>query len=136
MSPDFLRITPVLRIFDERKAREFYLDFLGFNLEWEHRFQEDSPLYMHISLGDIALHLSEHHGDACPGSRIFIHMHGVEEYHQKLTAQNYKYFRPEIEQAFYGAMSMEVTDPFGNRLSFNEFPRSKPDGESTIPPQP
>lgn len=24
---------PILRMFDERKAREFYLDFLGFSVE-------------------------------------------------------------------------------------------------------
>lgn len=123
MPPSFLKITPILRIFDERKAREFYLDFLGFNLEWEARFQEDFPIYMHVSRGDIALHLSEYHGDACPGARVFIHMYGVEEYHQELAAKHYKYFRPGIE-AFYGAKCMEVTDPFGNRLSFNEYPRT------------
>ena len=26
-------ITPVLRIFDEAKAREFYVDFLGFSVQ-------------------------------------------------------------------------------------------------------
>jgi hypothetical protein len=31
-------ITPVLRCFDEAKTREFYLDFLGFKVDWEHRF--------------------------------------------------------------------------------------------------
>ncbi len=30
---------PILRIFDEAKAEEFYLDFLGFKLDWEHRFE-------------------------------------------------------------------------------------------------
>ena len=30
--------TPILRIFDIAKAREFYLDFLGFAVDWEHRF--------------------------------------------------------------------------------------------------
>jgi hypothetical protein len=29
---------PILRIFSEEKAKEFYLDFLGFRIEWEHRF--------------------------------------------------------------------------------------------------
>lgn len=125
MALEFLRVTPVLRIFDEYKAREFYVDFLGFTIEWEHRFEEGLPLYMYISRGDIALHLSEHHGDACPGAKVFIHMRGIEEYHRELASKNYKYFRPGIEQAFYGAQCMEVTDPFGNRLSFNEYPPGK-----------
>src|SRR3954468_24119707 len=29
---------PILRIFDVEKAREFYLDFLGFSMDWDHRF--------------------------------------------------------------------------------------------------
>ena len=37
--------TPILRIFDEAKAREFYLDFLGFRLDWQHRFDDHAPLY-------------------------------------------------------------------------------------------
>ena len=40
---------PILRMFDETKAREFYLDFLGFSVEFEHRFEADLPLYLGIS---------------------------------------------------------------------------------------
>jgi hypothetical protein len=46
---NFGKTTPILRIFDERKAKEFYLDFLGFTLDWEHRFESDLPLYMQVS---------------------------------------------------------------------------------------
>jgi len=35
----FGKTTPILRILDEAKAREFYVDFLGFNVDWEHRFE-------------------------------------------------------------------------------------------------
>ena len=31
---------PIIRIFDETKAKEFYLKFLGMTLDWEHRFGE------------------------------------------------------------------------------------------------
>jgi hypothetical protein len=27
---------PILRIFEEEKAKEFYLGFLGFQIDWEH----------------------------------------------------------------------------------------------------
>jgi hypothetical protein len=29
------KTTPILRIFDEAKAKEFYVDFLGFTIEGE-----------------------------------------------------------------------------------------------------
>lgn len=30
------KTTPILRIFDETKAREFYAGFVGFSIDWEH----------------------------------------------------------------------------------------------------
>ena len=71
MSETFKAI-PILRIFDEAKAREFYLGFLGFTVDWEHRFEDGLPLYMQISRGDLVLHLSEHHGDCCPGACVYV----------------------------------------------------------------
>ena len=38
-------VTPILRIFDEAMAREFYVDFLGFKVDWEHRFDNKAVPY-------------------------------------------------------------------------------------------
>jgi uncharacterized glyoxalase superfamily protein PhnB len=75
---------------------------------------------MQVSRGALCLHLSEHHGDACPGSTVFVRMRGVEALHRELTAKTYRYLRPGVERAPWGARVMEVTDPFGNRVRFNE----------------
>ena len=114
------KTTPILRIFDEAKAREFYVDFLGFNVDWEHRFEPGLPLYMQISRGDLKLHLSEHYGDCCPGSTVFVNMQGIDELHRELTARKYRYLRPGVETVPWNARCMEVTDPFGNRIRFQE----------------
>lgn len=37
---------PIFRIFDVEKAREFYVAFLGFHVDWEARFDETAPLYL------------------------------------------------------------------------------------------
>ena len=42
----FGAVTPVLRMFDVAKVREFYVDFLGFTVDFEHRYGADFPLYM------------------------------------------------------------------------------------------
>jgi catechol 2,3-dioxygenase-like lactoylglutathione lyase family enzyme len=115
-----LQTIPILRIFSVEKAREFYVGFLGFTVDWEHRFDPAAPLYMQVSRGGLSLHLSEHHGDACPGSTVFVRMTGLESYHREITAKGYGYMRPGIERAPWNANVMEVTDPFGNRLRFNE----------------
>ena len=116
-------VKPILRIFDYKKAIEFYVDWLGFTVDWEHTFGENMPVYMQVSLGTISLHLSEHHGDGTPGTRVFIEgFSGLKEYHKKLSSKNYKYNKPGVETAFWdeNVITMDVTDPFNNMLLFTE----------------
>ena len=127
-SPDsiaFQEAIPILRIFSVDKAKEFYVDFLGFTIDWEHRFGDNFPLYAQVSRAGLKLHLSEHHGDASPGSTVLIWMTGIAEYHGELIGKGYRYYKPGLEDAEYGAKVMQVGDPFGNRLRFNE--RNEPD---------
>src|SRR6516165_3558150 len=120
MDVSFQKTIPLLRIFDVAKAKEFYVGFLGFAVDWEHRFDQDSPAYLQVSRDGLVLHLSEHHGDCCPGSTVFVWMTGIEEFHREITAKGYKYLRPGIETTFYDASCVEVIDPFDNRIRFNE----------------
>jgi len=109
---------PILRIFDETKAREFYVDFLGFTVDWEHRFEPGLPLYMQVSKDHCVIHLSEHHGDACPGGAMRIETNELDRFHDELTSRKYKYARPGIEAKPWGTREVSVMDPFGNRLTF------------------
>ena len=108
---------PILRIFDEAKAREFYVDFLGFQIDWEHRFEDGLPLYLQVSRDGCVIHLSEHHGDCSPGSALRIETDALEALQGELLARQYKYARPGIQEQPWGR-DMAITDPFGNRLIF------------------
>ena len=119
----FGRTTPILRIFDEQKAREFYVGFLGFTVDWEHRFAPDAPLYMQVSRGECVLHLSEHYGDCSPGAAMRIDTVDLDGYHAELATKEYKYARPGIELMPWGTRDMSVKDPFGNRLTFTSGSR-------------
>ena len=114
------RVVPILRIFSVEKAREFYTEFLGFTLDWEHRFDDDAPLYMQVSRGGMSLHLSEHHDDGTPGSAVFVDMVGLDAFHREISGRGYRYLRPGIEDAPWNARVMQVIDPFGNRIRFSE----------------
>ena len=116
-----LKNIPILRIFDVSKAKEFYIDWLGFKIEFEHQFEENTPFYIGISRDDIQLHLSEHHGDATPGSKVFIVCNEIKKFHEELQSRPYKYYRPGICETFYDTLEVSVQDPFGNTLSFNEY---------------
>lgn len=111
-------VTPILRIFDEAKAREFYVDFLGFRVDWEHRFEPALPLYLQVSRGACVLHLSEHHGDCCPGAALRIQVADIDAYQRELIAKQYGYARPGVDDTPWGSRDMSVKDPFGNRLTF------------------
>ncbi len=115
----FDRVSPIIRIFDEDKAREFYVGFLGFTIDWEHRFGENFPLYMQVSRAGLSLHLSGHHGDATPGSNVFVTMKGVHAFQKELAAKQYTFMKPGVESEPWGDV-MQVTDPFSNRIRFCE----------------
>jgi catechol 2,3-dioxygenase-like lactoylglutathione lyase family enzyme len=112
------RITPILRMFDEAKAKEFYIGFLGFSVGFEHRFEPGMPLYMGISRDDCFIHLSEHHGDGSPGSHIRIECGDVDALQRELIAKQYKYGRPGVEDTPWNTRELNAHDPFGNRLTF------------------
>jgi catechol 2,3-dioxygenase-like lactoylglutathione lyase family enzyme len=114
----FHPVIPILRSFDEAKAREFYVDWLGFQVDFEHRFEPGMPLYMGISRGDCRIHLSEHHGDGTPGSVIRIRVDELEAYHAELQSRPYKNYRPGLQDQEWGTREMVVQDGSGNKLVF------------------
>lgn len=115
--------TPVLRSFDEARAKAFYLDLLGFELGFEHRFEPGTPLYMGILKGDCELHISEHYGDSTPGSAVRIPVDDVTAYMEVLRGKNFGNARPgEPEEMPWGGREITITDPAGNRLTFYTNP--------------
>ena len=115
-----IRTVPILRSFDEGKAREFYVEFLGFSVDWEHRFEPELPLYMQVSRDGLVLHISEHHGDATPGSHIRVEIKGLREFHAELIAKRYKNNRPGLERPEWGGLEVTVVDPCRNLITFTE----------------
>jgi len=112
------QVIPIFRLFDEQKAREFYVDYLGFQVSFEHQLEENSPLYLGLSLGGMEiLHLSEHHGDATPGSTVRLEIDDIVSFNQQLAAKtDYKYARPSIVHQPWGQREVSLKDPFGNTL--------------------
>lgn len=110
---------PILRSFDEARARAFYLDFLGFGMVFEHRFEPGTPLYMGISLGDCVLHLSEHYGDGAPGAALRIPVDDVTAFAAALRAKSASFARPgQPTPTPWGTLEITLTDPSANRLTF------------------
>ncbi|WP_259068137.1 glyoxalase superfamily protein [Mucilaginibacter sp. X4EP1] len=117
-------IKPILRIFDYDKTIEFYVDWLGFKVDWINEFEKGvAPKFMQVTLKDVVLYLSEHHGDGSPGVHITVNdFEGLRAYHQLLIDKKYKYNGPGLEIPFWNenAITMTVIDPVGNQITFTE----------------
>lgn len=116
------KVIPVFRVFDYAKTIEFYIDWLGCTIEWEHS-PEDTPFYMRMSLSGAAFDLSEHHGECSPGARFTIEgFQGLATYHRQLIDKKYRFNRPGLQHVEWDPTTLEMTviDPFYNRIIFNE----------------
>ena len=111
---------PVLRMFDEIRAKAFYLDYLGFTVDWERRFTPTAPVYMQIHLGAAIIHLNGHAREDAPISHVNIPVFGLEKYRQYLIDKGAEYPKPcLVDPRFRGRNTdMNIYDPFGNELVF------------------
>ena len=85
---------------------------------FEHKYDPSSPLYIGVIRDDCRLHISEHHGDSCPGSALRIEVEDVDYWCRELNVKGYKNARPTIAEQPWGYREMVISDPAGNRLIF------------------
>lgn len=114
------RAVPVLRVQDGADARQFYVDYLGFEVEWEHRFEAGMPLYLRVRRGEAVLDLSEYHGDGTPGTVVWVPVASADAFHAELSGRPHARLRPGVDRDAPGGPTIEVIDPFGNVLRFCE----------------
>lgn len=121
-----VRAIPILRMFDEALTREFYVEFLEFEVAFEHRFEAGAPLYMGLRKGTCDLHVSGHFGDGTPGAAVRIETVGLDDYAALLAGKAYKYARPGApEDQPWGCRELRLGDPSGNKLIFYmDLPRA------------
>ncbi|OZF06805.1 glyoxalase/bleomycin resistance/extradiol dioxygenase family protein [Rhodococcus sp. 15-1154-1] len=109
---------PILRMFDDAATRAFYIDYLGYDVEWEHRFEPGMPLYMRVRRSGSVLDLSEHHGDGTPGTVVWIPVQDIRAFHRQLDAAEYRSMRPGLDTDAPGGPTVTVIDPSSNVLRF------------------
>jgi catechol 2,3-dioxygenase-like lactoylglutathione lyase family enzyme len=128
---------PVLRIFSETSAVKFYVDFLGFRLDFGGPSSGgDSPYYGQVSRPGATLHLSGQPYEPGPGSTVDIWVTGLEGYREVLLKKDLGVFGtalgvPGIVHTHWGAMMLPIPDPFGNHLRISE--PVDPGGHANLP---
>ena len=111
---------PVLRMFDEVKAKAYYIDYLGFEVDWESRFSPTAPLYVQIHLGESILHLNGHAQEDAPTTEVNIPVRGLQNFCDYLIAKQADDPKPiPVDPRYQGRNTdLNLYDPFGNLLVF------------------
>ena len=108
------QVIPILRVKDAEAALLWY-ERIGFEREFEHRFEAGLPLYLGIRRGSARMHLSEHAGDARPNTLVYVWVDDVDA-----IADG---FNTSVSTQTWGR-EIELTDPDGNRLRIGQTPPS------------
>jgi uncharacterized glyoxalase superfamily protein PhnB len=103
-------LVPILHVTDGYQTAGWY-ERLGFEVESEHRFGPGMPLYLFLRRATNALHLSEHKGDARPGTLLYFYVNDVDAIARAFNAE-------VTDQPW--AREVQLTDPDGNRWRIGE----------------
>ena len=116
------RVVPALRITNYERSKAFYVERLGFGVEWEHRFEPHFPVFVSAVRDGMKLFLSEHAGDCQVGGLVYFLIPDVDAWHREFTDKGVVASDPPNDDL--GFRNMTVTDPDGNQLRFMA-PRAK-----------
>jgi hypothetical protein len=98
---------PVLRVTNADHASSWY-GRLGFEREWEHRFEPSLPAFVALVRdGGARLFLSEHTGDAPPDGLLYLRVSDVDSVAREFDA--------EVLDQPWGP-ELHLVDPDGNRV--------------------
>ena len=73
---------PVLQITSISAAKEFYVDFLGFEFDWGNDEPQPAHVYAQVSRDGVQLHLAEASEGGRPGTLLFRDMTGLTALHR------------------------------------------------------
>lgn len=108
---------PHLRILDYDEAVTFYVETLGFEIEFEWRNEPRLPVYMGIRRGTLHTHLSEYEASGPPGQGrgMTLSVADADTWYKALKEKGVSFAR-EIETRPWGARDFMIHDPFGNTI--------------------
>ena len=109
------RVIPTLRMTDEARSRAFYVDGLGFQVDWTHRFGPHSPVLLQVSRDGMIVFLSQHVMDCALGGLVHLFVDSVDDWHARLERGGVAIELPPTDQP-WGLREMHLVDPDGNRL--------------------
>ena len=114
--PRIHTMVPVFAISSYKDAVAHYVDWLGFNLDWEWREAEGQPVIMAISRDEVAFMLNESPGRPA-ASDVVLHVENLAALADEWNARRPGSATVQVGPP-YEIPTLTVTDPWGNTLSF------------------
>jgi len=109
------QVVPALRITDDARSTAFYVDGLGFHVDWEHREEPRLPVFMQVSRDGLTLYLTEHAGDCQVGGLVHLYVPDVDAWYAECLRKGVPVAEAPNE-SLEGLRDMTVADPDGNQL--------------------
>ena len=110
-------VIPQFRITDAERSIAFYVKGLGFEIDWEHRFEPGFPVFMQLTREGQTIFLTEHAGDCQVGGAAYFVVSDVDACYKEFIARGIVATEPPDDTP-WGPREMVMTDPDGNRLRF------------------
>ena len=109
------QVFPTLRITDSARSKRFYVEGLGFRVDWEHRLDSRDPVFMQVTRDGLSLYLSEHDGDGQVGGLVHLYVPDVDAWHAEIASRGVEVSFPPRDEP-WGNRDMRILDPDGNQL--------------------
>ena len=117
-TPKITEIVPVFGIASYDEAVAHYIDWLGFNLDWEWRAAPGRPVIMAISRDGVSLMLNEHPASSSASSLV-LKVTDIYAFAEEWNARRPNSVTVAMEPP-YDIPSIFVRDPFGNSMDFQQ----------------
>jgi catechol 2,3-dioxygenase-like lactoylglutathione lyase family enzyme len=110
-------VIPQLRITDVAASLAFYVDGLGFKVDWQHQFEPGFPLFMQITRNGQTLFLTQHSGDCAVGAAVYFVVPDAQAFYAECVGHGTQATQQPTPTP-WGTCECVLTDPDGNRLRF------------------
>lgn len=109
------RVVPAFRIEDLARSRAFYVDGLGFRVDWVWREAPELPAFAQVSCGELGLYLTQRAGDSAAGGLAYLYVPDVDAWAARASERGIPIESGPEDQP-WGNRELALVDPDGNRL--------------------
>lgn len=110
-------VIPVLRVTKAATSFPFYIEGLGFTVDWEYRHEPGFPVFAQLTREGQSIFLTEHANDCQVGGAVYLRVPEVDACHRAFQATGRVDAKRPHDTAWQ-TREMLIVDPDGNRLTF------------------